>query len=81
MKVVAIGTVASWLLLGTTVGSSASVVQYGALGLLAFVVVWVCTKGFPALLKSQKSQVDELKEAIYELKQEIRVLKERIPGN
>ena len=74
MKLVAFGITTSWVLLGSTVGASASVVQYGALGLLAFVVVWTCMKGFPALLKSQKEEREAFQEAIEELKTEVKLL-------
>jgi hypothetical protein len=77
MKLAALATMASWMLMGTTVGTSASIVQYGALGLLSFVVVWFCMKGFPAILKSQRDERNALIGVINELKQEIRVLNER----
>lgn len=80
MKLLAFGTAISWVLLGAGVPSSGSYIQYGALGLLSFVVVWACTKGFPALLKEQKDDRNLFRDAIDELKTEIRVLKEKI-GN
>lgn len=78
MKAIALFSVASWLLLGANIGDHMSVVQYGALGILAFVVVWFCLKGFPAILDSQKGEVKVLKQAIDELAAEIRVLKASI---
>jgi len=76
MKFIALGTVASWLLLGNTVTSTTGV-QYTALGLLAFVVIWFCMKGFPAILKSQKDERERLVGVIEKLEQEIRLLNER----
>ena len=78
MKLIASFSAVSWVLLGTNVGNGVSVVQYGALGILAFVVVWFCLRGFPSILDAQKGEVRVLKKAIDELAAEIRVLKVRI---
>lgn len=77
MKLVALFSAMNWLLLGTSVGSGLTVVQYGALGLLGFVVIWFCLKGFPAILKSQEKERERLEKVIHELNQEIKLLNER----
>jgi hypothetical protein len=77
MKIVAIGTAVSWVLLGTGVGSSLSVVQYGALGLLSFIIVWFCMKGFPAILKILEAREKKYESVINELKEEIKILRAR----
>jgi hypothetical protein len=78
MKSIAIFSAVSWLLLGTSVGDGITVVQYGALGILGFVVVWFCVRGFPAIIEAQKGGIEALKASIDALATEIRVLKERI---
>jgi len=77
MKFLAFGTAVSWVLLGTGVGSSLSVVQYGALGLLAFIIVWFCLKGFPAILKLLEQREKKYEKVIEELKKEIQLLRAR----
>jgi hypothetical protein len=77
MKSIALFSVVSWVLLGSSVGNGITVVQYGALGILGFVVVWFCLKGFPAILRAQDRERERLTAVIERLSQEIQVLNER----
>lgn len=77
MKTLAIGTATSWLLLSTGLGTSLNVVQYGALGLLAFIIVWFCLKGFPAILGVLESREKKYEAVIEELKHDIELLRAR----
>lgn len=79
MKFVAIGTGVSWLVMATEgITSSAGFVQYGALGLLAFVIVWLLTMGFPALMKEQQADRKLFRESVEDLKTEIKLLSGKI---
>ncbi len=81
MKLIALFSIVSWGLLGMSVPETTSGIQYSALAILAFLVVWFCLKGFPAILEAQKGEVKALKASIDALATEIRVIKERISKN
>ncbi len=79
MKFAVIGISTSWIVMASDgITGSTGYVQYGALGLLAFVIVWLLTKGFPAMIKAQKQDRDLFRAAIYVLRREIRLLRRDI---
>jgi len=81
MKLIALFSVVSWGLLGMSVPETTSGIQYSALAILAFLVVWFCLKGFPAILKAQDKERERLIALVAKLEEEIRLLNERIRQN